>query len=68
MIEPIELTGAYLNVPKKTYVWAERSPSYRATYDRVRTDPSWTTITIPAGHMLMAEAPGRAAEILETAI
>ena len=37
------------------------------TWDNDRMGGTYR-ITIPAGHMLMAEAPGRAAEILETAI
>ncbi len=46
-IEPIALTGAFKTISKKTYVWAERSPGYRPTYERANADPAWITTTIP---------------------
>lgn len=67
--EPIKLTGAYKSIGKKTYVLATQwdSPMKRFL-DKAKADPSWTTVEIASGHMLMLDAPQRTAEILEDAI
>ena len=66
--QPLQLTGAHDAIPKKTYVWANRSPQFKTFYDARVGDPSWNTYVVETSHMLMLDAPERIAEILEEAI
>ena len=65
-LQPIKLTGARDNVPKKTYIWSEpyNSPNFRRCYEKCVADPSWTTFTVPCGHDVMVDMPDRLAELL----
>ena len=62
----VELTGAYLRVPKKVFIratgWTGTNP--QGSYERVRHDPDWTTYEVACGHDVMLDAPERLAEIL----
>lgn len=55
----------------KTFVFAEKwfhdpsDPGFiRPIFERVRTQPAWTTYSLPFGHDLPREAPNEVAEIL----
>ena len=63
--ERLHLTGAYMKIPKKTYVFAARAGSnLQKWYDQAKTDPDWTTGEVAAGHDVMLDAPVELAEIL----
>ena len=66
-IESLNLTGAYENVAKKTFVMAtgwKGHPVLRQMYKEAKEDKGWTALEIPYGHDVMLDAPERVAEIL----
>jgi pimeloyl-ACP methyl ester carboxylesterase len=68
-VEPIQLTGAWKSIGKKTYVLAtDFDPGFKRFYEQAKADPSWRTATVPTGHQVPQQAPRRCAEILEQAI
>jgi len=59
MKQGVSLTGAWENVPHKSYIKAEgykRSPFGRYA-DRVRNDPAWSYIETDCGHDVMVDDP-----------
>lgn len=65
LCEPLKLSGAYLDIPRKIYVEATRG-SYPAP-ERIRADDGWEVTEIPSGHDLMIDAPEAVTEILLSA-
>jgi pimeloyl-ACP methyl ester carboxylesterase len=70
--ECIHLTGAYMDIPKKTHVeatdwdWSgvrDLSASFKA-----KAGPNWKMVEVVAGHDLMLDAPDEVARILLGAI
>jgi pimeloyl-ACP methyl ester carboxylesterase len=64
--ERLSLTGAYMTIPKKTYILAtawngQPDPS---KYEWTRYDDSWTFREIACGHDVMLDAPEQLAEML----
>lgn len=67
LLQPLRLTGDLTHVRRNVYVYAARweGPSpFTATYQRLCTDPSWTTHTLDGGHNLMRDAPEELLKIL----
>ncbi|HXP92591.1 MAG TPA: alpha/beta hydrolase [Candidatus Binatia bacterium] len=66
-VDPIALSGARDRILKKTYIRATiyDSPAFRASYDRLKRDPSWRVFEVESGHDVMVDAPDRLARILE---
>jgi pimeloyl-ACP methyl ester carboxylesterase len=64
--ERLKLTGAYLSIPKKTYIlatdWA--GTHHHGMYARAKADKTWSTFEVPSGHDVMLDAPERLADIL----
>jgi pimeloyl-ACP methyl ester carboxylesterase len=63
--EPLRLTGKHKTVRRKVFVLAEQWPDHRQTFRRLADDPSWTTVSLPTGHMIQLEAPERCATLLD---
>jgi pimeloyl-ACP methyl ester carboxylesterase len=69
LAERIKLTGAYMRIPKKTYIHAANwKGSYAAPYERVKDDNDWTAIQLQYGHDVMLDAPEHLAKILMNAV
>jgi pimeloyl-ACP methyl ester carboxylesterase len=66
--EPIRLTGAIENIPRRTYVWASRNPQFEPLFDELSRDDRWRTAIVDSHHMLMIDAPEQTARVLEEAI
>jgi len=66
--EKLKVTGAYLKIPRKTYIRAKNCPAFAATLDRVRSDASWKTCVVDCGHDVMIDAPEELTSILLDAI
>ncbi|WP_309084681.1 alpha/beta hydrolase [Chelativorans sp.] len=66
MIERVRLSGGYRNVPRRHYVSAviDQAPVFAQAYERVRSDPRWTSETIDTGHMVQLEKPAEVAGII----
>jgi pimeloyl-ACP methyl ester carboxylesterase len=65
-----KLTGAWLKVPKKTYIRVpdNKSPVFDATLERLSKDPGWKTGNLPhSGHDAMIDQPQVLADLLEQA-
>ena len=64
--QPVHLTGAWRNVPKKMYLLAEHHPN--SNFDRFATPlsqaPDWDVRTVASGHDVMIDTPELLAEIL----
>ena len=64
--ERIRLSGAFLQVAKKTYIratgWAGTHPGQ--SYARIQNDPHWSLFDIPCGHDAMLDAPEELAKVL----
>jgi len=70
LCERLKLTGAYMSIPKKTYILAtnwEGSPAHEF-YARIKDNKSWTALEVHCGHEVMLDAPERLAEILLNAM
>ena len=69
--EPISLTGAWRNVPSKTYVRATGWQGYEGlgfhSYESVANDAGWMKVDVPCGHEVMLDAPEALADILVAA-
>jgi pimeloyl-ACP methyl ester carboxylesterase len=63
--EPLRLTGRHKTVPRKVFVLAEQWPDHQQTFQRLKNDPSWVTVSVPTGHMIQTEIPERCATLLE---
>ncbi|MGK6311907.1 alpha/beta fold hydrolase [Neorhizobium sp. DT-125] len=66
MIQKIRLTGAYRDIQKRLYVSAtiDQSAIFSGIHGKVSTDPSWTSMEVPSGHMLQLEMPEEIARII----
>ena len=65
-VEAVHLTGRERAVRNRTYIFA-RNYGFtlnRETFDQLRHDPAWRTVTIDAGHDMMIDAPEELAEAL----
>ena len=62
--EKLKLTGKRDNIPLKTYVWAEQSPTFTYFYERLKTDSTWRVEKLHCGHMTMIELPVQTADII----
>ena len=64
--ERLVLTGAFLTIPKKTYVratgWDGTHP--QLSYERILGDKSWVALEVPCGHDVMLDMPRQLAELL----
>ena len=75
MLQPLHYSATVFNAPVKVYVFAEKffgipemlSP-FKAIYDRLSEDPSWTTYSLPLGHDVVVEAPDRIVELINSAV
>ena len=65
--ERLRITGAYLQVPKKTFIQASRGVSAE-TAASLRRDSSWTVREIDSGHDVPVDRPQQLADLLEDAI
>lgn len=65
-LEKIKLTGAYEQVPKKTYIRAMHysQPAFDKVFQKRKANPSWRTFELPSGHDVMIDMPEQLAEIL----
>lgn len=67
LLQRIQLTGRWQDVPAKHYVaatdWPRRSP-FAPIVERVRADPAWTVHEWPTGHDVLAEGPDRLLQLL----
>lgn len=66
LLQPISLTGRYLDVARKAYVLATRKISHRFQdyYDWAKQQPGWTVHTIASHHYPMATMPEATAALL----
>ncbi|GAA1985144.1 alpha/beta fold hydrolase [Kitasatospora viridis] len=65
-LQRIRLTGAHEKIERRTYLHLsgfEGTP-FRATWDRIRQDPSWTALELPVGHDIIRDAPDQLLELL----
>lgn len=67
--QKLTLTGAYKTIAKKTYVRTLQftNPGMQATYEALKQQPDWRTLTIDCGHDLMIAKPQETADLLEEA-
>jgi pimeloyl-ACP methyl ester carboxylesterase len=69
--EPIALTGAWLKIPKKTYVRATGWQGYDQlgflSYQTIVNDDRWVKVDVPCGHEVMLDAPEILADVLVNA-
>jgi pimeloyl-ACP methyl ester carboxylesterase len=65
--ERLRVTGAYLRVPKKTFIQATRGVSAE-TAALLRRDSSWTVREIDSGHDVPIDRPQELSDLLEDAI
>ncbi|MDX1891584.1 alpha/beta hydrolase [Mycolicibacterium sp. 050158] len=66
-LQPIELARDVASVRRRDFVYALRWPGdspMRASYERVRDDPSWVTHELDGGHNLMRDNPDDLVRIL----
>lgn len=67
VLQPLRLAGDLAHIRHRTYVYAagwETASPFTPIYDRLRTDPNWTTHALDGGHNLMRDAPAELLEIL----
>ena len=64
--EPLRITGAYLQVPRKTFIQASRGVAAE-TAASLRQDSSWTVREIDSGHDVPIDRPQELADLLEDA-
>jgi pimeloyl-ACP methyl ester carboxylesterase len=74
--QKLQLSGAIERVPKRTYILATGwgspgSPGRESPFvmiaERLRTDSTWRTASLPCGHDVMVDMPGELAELLVAA-
>jgi len=65
--ERIRVTGAYLRVPKKTYVQATGWNGFGETAAALRAEPDWRVVEVECGHDIAIDKPDELAAILEKA-
>lgn len=62
LLQRSRLTGAWRSVPRKVYAaavddaWLPQSP-FRPTLERLRHDPAWSVVELPATHDVLAAGP-----------
>jgi pimeloyl-ACP methyl ester carboxylesterase len=66
LVQPVELTGRYLDVPNKIYVLASLKPThhFQEYYDWASRAPGWSARTIPSNHFPMTTMPDETAALL----
>lgn len=66
LLQPIHLTGRYMQVPRKAYVLATKKIShyFQEYYDWAAKQPGWTAHTIASHHYPMATMPEAVATLL----
>jgi len=64
--QKLSLTGAYMRVPKKTYVRTTEfnQPIFQKHYEELKLKPDWQTFAMNCGHDLMIDDPDQLANIL----
>ena len=65
--ERLRITGAYLQVPKKTFIQANQGVSAE-TAKPLRRDSAWTVRDIDCGHDVPVDRPHELAQLLEKSI
>jgi|GEM_PF-238005 len=68
LLEPAHITGAWLDIPKKTYVVATVNPGFMRFYEARKDDPAWETYTIDSTHGFPQIEAEKSAEFAEGAI
>lgn len=58
-LQPIRLSGAEKQVPRKIFVWCSRNSHgpFGPIHDRLSGDPDWEVYKVPFAHDIMAESP-----------
>lgn len=66
LLQPIELTGKYLEVARKSYVLATRKIShhFQEYHDWAKRQPGWTAHEIASNHYPMATMPNETSDLL----
>lgn len=64
-MEPIKLSGSWLQVKNRTFILAEDWPPSDRRAATIEGDPAWTIVKVKAGHLVMQDVPERLVEILE---
>jgi pimeloyl-ACP methyl ester carboxylesterase len=66
LLQPIQLTGQYLDVKNKAYILATKKIShhFKEYYAWARQQPGWTAHELPTHHYPMVTAPDMTAELL----
>ena len=65
--ERLKVTGAYLKVPRKTYILATGWDGFGSVAAPLRDDPAWSVFELPCGHDIPLLMPGELAGLLERA-
>ncbi len=65
--ERLAVTGAYLKVPRKTYIVATGWNGFGSVADPLRRDPAWTVQELPCGHDVPLLMPEELAALLRAA-
>jgi pimeloyl-ACP methyl ester carboxylesterase len=66
LLQPIRLTGRYLDVPRKAYVLATKKIShhFQEYYEWAKRQPNWTAHEIASHHYPMVTVPDQTADLL----
>lgn len=58
-LQPITLSGAEKQVPRKIFTWCARDSRgpFGSIHDRLKDNPSWEVVSVPYGHDIMNESP-----------
>lgn len=67
LTDRLALSGAYLEVPKKTYVLASGWNGFQSFAEPLRGQPGWTVREIACGHDIAIERPEELSDVLEAA-
>ena len=65
--ERLKVTGAYLKVPRKTYILASGWDGFGSFAAPLRDDPAWSVHELPCGHDVPLLMPAELAALLEQA-
>lgn len=65
--ERLKVTGAYLEVPRKTFILAAGWDGFGGVAAPLRDDPAWTVHELPCGHDVPLLMPDELAALLEQA-
>jgi pimeloyl-ACP methyl ester carboxylesterase len=65
--ERLKVTGAYLNVPRKTFILATGWDGFGQVAAPLRDDPAWSVHELPCGHDVPLLMPEELAVLLERA-